>query len=51
MMLLSCNKFFQINDRKDVQISDHFDAVTEWMEDALQKGGKVLVNCWQGASR
>ena len=36
---------------QDVSISDYFDTTTAWMEEALQGGGKVLVNCWQGASR
>ena len=43
--------YTQINDKSDVSISDFFDTTTAWMADALQGGGKVLVNCWQGASR
>jgi len=41
----------EINDRPGVDISQYFPTTTTWMEEALQGGGKVLVNCWQGASR
>ena len=38
-------------DLPHVKISDYFDTATAWMEAAMKSGGKVLVNCWQGASR
>jgi len=41
----------EIVDLPHVKISDYFDTATAWMEAAIKSGGKVLVNCWQGASR
>eukprot|EP00090_Calanus_glacialis_P013138 TRINITY_DN21767_c0_g1_i1.p1 TRINITY_DN21767_c0_g1~~TRINITY_DN21767_c0_g1_i1.p1 ORF type:complete len:234 (+),score=77.62 TRINITY_DN21767_c0_g1_i1:30-704(+) len=41
----------EINDKSDVPIGDFFDSTADWIHAALQSGGKVLVNCWQGASR
>jgi len=41
----------EINDKAEVSIQDFFDTTADWINAALQAGGKVLVNCWQGASR
>merc|ERR1711910_291159 len=41
----------EINDKAEVSIQDFFDTTADWIHAALQAGGKVLVNCWQGASR
>merc|ERR1711892_39984 len=41
----------EINDKSDVSISDFFNTAADWVHAALQSEGKVLVNCWQGASR
>ena len=41
----------EIIDRKEINIEQHFDIATAWMDEGLKAGGKVLVNCWQGASR
>merc|ERR1711971_571324 len=40
-----------INDRAFVGIKEHFPTSGAWIREALQGGGKVLVNCFQGASR
>jgi len=40
-----------INDRAFVGIKEHFPTSGAWISEALQGGGKVLVNCFQGASR
>jgi len=40
-----------INDRAFVGIKEHFPTSCAWIREALQGGGKVLVNCFQGASR
>jgi len=39
------------NDKPDVSIRDHFPVTIPWMKEALDGGGKVMVNCFQGASR
>ena len=51
LSLFNLKLLFQINDRPGVDISQYFPTTTTWLEEALQGGGKVLVNCWQGASR
>jgi protein-tyrosine phosphatase len=40
-----------ICDRKYYDIKMHFNACSEFIEDAIQSGGKVLVHCLKGASR
>ena len=35
----------------EMKVSDCFDQCGEWMEQRLGDGGRVLVVCWQGASR
>ena len=40
-----------INDRSFVGIKEHFPVSGAWIREALRGGGKVLVNCFQGASR
>merc|ERR1712080_531894 len=38
-------------DKDMADISSHFPATNAWIKEALDGGGKVLVNCFQGASR
>jgi len=40
-----------VNDRAFVGIKEHFPTSGAWIREALQGGGRVLVNCFQGASR
>lgn len=40
-----------ICDRKYYDIKMHFNACSEFINDAIQNGGKVLVHCLKGASR
>lgn len=40
-----------INDRAFFGIKEHFPVSGAWIREALRGGGKVLVNCFQGASR
>ena len=41
----------RVNDRAFVGINEHFSTSGAWIREALQGGGRVLVNCFQGASR
>ena len=45
------NLFAQLNDNVSAKICEHFPQTTKWIKEALDGGGKVLVNCFQGASR
>ena len=41
-----------MNDVETAKISEHFYETSHWINDAInQNGAKVLVACWQGASR
>ena len=35
----------------EMKVSDCFDHCGEWIEQSMDSGGRVLVVCWQGASR
>ena len=41
----------EIADKASVEIKEHFLTTGAWIGEALGSGGKVLVNCYQGASR
>ena len=38
-------------DKATVEIKEHFLTTGAWIGEALASGGRVLVNCYQGASR
>ena len=41
-----------MSDVETAKISEHFYETSHWINDAIhQTGAKVLVACWQGASR
>ena len=41
-----------MNDTAREEIRGHFQETGDWLESALRRrGNRVLVNCWQGASR
>ena len=40
-----------ILDKSDAKICDHFETTSDYIDEALQNGGKVLVNCLKGVSR
>ena len=41
----------EIKDKANVEIKEHFLTTGAWIGQALASGGRVLVNCYQGASR
>ena len=41
----------EIKDKATVEIKEHFLTTGAWIRQALDSGGRVLVNCYQGASR
>ena len=41
----------EIADKATVEIKEHFITTGAWIREALASGGRVLVNCYQGASR
>ena len=41
----------EIADKAKVEIKEHFLTTGAWIGEALAYGGRVLVNCYQGASR
>jgi len=41
----------ELLDESQIAISDKFQETNVWLKQALGSGGKVLVNCYQGASR
>ena len=41
----------EISDKASVEIKEHFLVTGAWIGEALANGGRVLVNCYQGASR
>jgi len=41
----------EILDESRIAISEKFQETNVWLREALNSGGKVLVNCYQGASR
>ena len=44
--------YVQMNDIETAQISEHFNDTSHWINDAFNHNeAKVLVTCWQGASR
>ena len=44
--------YVQMNDIETAQIREHFYDTSHWINDAFnQNEAKVLVTCWQGASR
>ena len=44
--------YVQMNDIETARISEHFYDTSQWINDAFnQNEAKVLVTCWQGASR
>ncbi|KAH9830796.1 phosphatases II [Rhodofomes roseus] len=40
-----------IEDRRSAGLLNHFDFVTDWIQQALQQGGQVMVHCVWGMSR
>ena len=52
-VLLSEEIWFQINDTAREEIQEYFLQTSDWINSALTQGKstRVLVNCWQGASR
>ena len=52
-VLLSEEIWFQINDTAREEIQEYFLQTSDWINSALTQGEltRVLVNCWQGASR
>merc|ERR1719422_1191159 len=41
----------EVKDKANVEINEHFKTTGVWIGEALASGGRVLVNCYQGASR
>jgi len=44
-------KVVPVSDRSGENISQHFTTVTQWIKQAIDGGGKVLIHCWAGNSR
>merc|ERR1711963_880336 len=44
-------RILELWDAEYQSVGEHFESVTDWMHEALQNGGKVLVHCHAGISR
>lgn len=45
------HRSIEIRDSVDANIAEHFETTREFIRDALARGGRVLVHCFQGRSR
>lgn len=45
------HRSIEIRDSVDADIAEHFETTREFIRDALARGGRVLVHCFQGRSR
>lgn len=44
-------KVLNIRDSPTENIERYFENVVQWISQAMDKGGKILVHCWSGVSR
>lgn len=42
---------YNLRDSENARIKHHFQATSDFIEEARQSGGRVLVHCWRGISR